>query len=151
MIKRSLLRILNSRPGGRSFGGQSSFFGLIASVKLVAWQEQIQIFSRGLYLFHFIHLSLGCACGMRKFLGQGLNPCHGSNNAESLTTRPPGNSRRTVFQNLPEIIPTGKFPGNMNSHTHTPVHTTTTKSGSKLYRSNNDFDSQRADHWNSFI
>ena len=30
--------------------------------------------------------------GMQKFLGQGLNPCHSSDNTKSLTTRPPGNS-----------------------------------------------------------
>ena len=29
---------------------------------------------------------------MQKFLGQGLNLCQGSDNAESLTGRPPGNS-----------------------------------------------------------
>ena len=34
----------------------------------------------------------GCTCGMWKFLGQGLNLSHGSDNAESLTARPPGNS-----------------------------------------------------------
>ena len=41
----------------------------------------------------------GHACGMRKFQGQGLNPSHSSSNlshssdnAKSLTSRPPGNS-----------------------------------------------------------
>lgn len=34
----------------------------------------------------------GRICSMLKFLGQGLNPSHGNNNAEALTSRPPGNS-----------------------------------------------------------
>ena len=39
-----------------------------------------------------------CAHGMQKFLGQGLNLYHSSDNAESLTSRPPGKSSR-VFLN----------------------------------------------------
>ena len=34
----------------------------------------------------------GHAHSMRKFPGQGMNPCHCSDNAKSLTTTPPGNS-----------------------------------------------------------
>ena len=34
----------------------------------------------------------GCAPGMQKFPGQGLNPSHRSDNAESLMARSPGNS-----------------------------------------------------------
>ena len=35
-------------------------------------------------LIYFIYLftCLGCACGMQKFLGQGLNPCHSSANVD---------------------------------------------------------------------
>ena len=36
--------------------------------------------------------------GMQKFLGQGLNPCHSSDNAESLAARPLGNSGRWYFR-----------------------------------------------------
>ena len=42
--------------------------------------------------FFFCH-----ACSMRKFPGQGSNPCHRSNNTESLISRPPGNSMAIVF------------------------------------------------------
>ena len=34
----------------------------------------------------------GCACDMHKFQGQGSNPSHNSDHAESLTSRPSGNS-----------------------------------------------------------
>jgi len=39
----------------------------------------------------------GCAPGMLKFPDQGSNPQHSSDNARSLTTRPPGNSRYKIF------------------------------------------------------
>ena len=39
--------------------------------------------------------------GMRKFLGQGLNLCHNSNHARSLTTRSPGNSKGEHFKEFP--------------------------------------------------
>ena len=39
----------------------------------------------------------GHAWGMQKFLGLGLNPSHSSDNAESLTARPPGNSPMVFF------------------------------------------------------
>ena len=34
---------------------------------------------------------------MHKFLGQGLNLCHSSDNARSLTAGPPGNSEKDLF------------------------------------------------------
>ena len=48
--------------------------------------------------FGFIDFSLllffffGCTHSMRKFPDQGSNLCHRSDNAKSLTARPPGNS-----------------------------------------------------------
>ena len=42
---------------------------------------------------------------MWKFPGQGLNPCHSSDNARSLTNRPPGNSY------YDQILKTGPYPG----------------------------------------
>ena len=53
--------------------------------------------------FLFFFFFCGCTHGMQKFPGQGLNPIHSSDfsccsdNARSLTTRPPGNSHN-VFQ-----------------------------------------------------
>ena len=38
---------------------------------------------------------IGCTQGMWKFLGQGWNPCHSSDNTRSLTVRPSGNSKNT--------------------------------------------------------
>ena len=35
---------------------------------------------------------------MRKFLGQGLNPCHSRDNARLLTPRPRGNSNHVLFE-----------------------------------------------------
>ena len=48
-----------------------------------------------IYIYIYI---FGRACSMQKFWGQRLNLNHGSDNAKSLTTRPPGNS--LVFLNL---------------------------------------------------
>ena len=42
------------------------------------------------YLFFFIYFA--CTHSMWKFPGQGSNLCHSSDNAESLTTKSPGNS-----------------------------------------------------------
>ena len=39
----------------------------------------------------------GCARGIQKFPGQGLNPSHSSDNTESLTARPPGTSRSRFY------------------------------------------------------
>ena len=47
------------------------------------------------------------ARGTQKFLDQGSNPCHGrdpnhsSDNARSLTARPPGNSRSFLSDDVP--------------------------------------------------
>ena len=41
----------------------------------------------------FCFVFFGYSHGMKKFLGQGLNLSHSSDNAESLSIRPPGNSR----------------------------------------------------------
>ena len=38
-----------------------------------------------------------CTCGMKKFLGQGLNPSHSSVKTRSLTARPPGKSYTIPF------------------------------------------------------
>lgn len=46
---------------------------------------------------------LGCASGIQKFPGQGLNPCHSndlshsSDKSRSLTARPSGNYRKCYF------------------------------------------------------
>ena len=42
-------------------------------------------------------LVFGRAHGMQEFLGQGSNLHHSSDNAESLITKPPGNSSATFF------------------------------------------------------
>jgi len=42
----------------------------------------------------------GYTCGMQKFPGQGLNLSHSSDNTESLTPRPPGNSCPILFKGL---------------------------------------------------
>ena len=59
---------------------------------------------------HFVCLFVfGQTHGMWKFLGQGLklshssNPSHSSDNAESLTVRPPGNSKQN-FLNLQVLL-----------------------------------------------
>ena len=44
------------------------------------------------FFFSFVFF-FGCAHDMYKLPGQGLNPCHSSDNAKSLTVRPPENSR----------------------------------------------------------
>ena len=44
------------------------------------------------WLLSFFFFFFDCACNMWKFLGQGLNASYSSDNTESLTTRPPGNS-----------------------------------------------------------
>ena len=45
--------------------------------------------NNGYYLFIYL---FGYTLGMWKFLGQGLNPNHSSDNTKSLIARPPGNS-----------------------------------------------------------
>jgi len=37
---------------------------------------------------------------MWKFPGQGMNPCHSSDNAKSLTPRPPGNSNFIILNSF---------------------------------------------------
>ena len=44
-------------------------------------------------LLDFFFFFFGCACTMWKFPGQGSNLRHSSDNAESLTTKPPENSQ----------------------------------------------------------
>ena len=52
------------------------------------------------FIYLFVYL-LGCTCGIHKLPGQGLSlhhssdPSHCSDNAGSLTIRPPGNSPKT--------------------------------------------------------
>ena len=50
-----------------------------------------------LFLFCFV-LFFGHTLGMWKFLAQGSNPSHSSDIAQSLTTRPPGNSSNLGFE-----------------------------------------------------
>ena len=47
------------------------------------------------FFFFFCHIQ-----GMQKFLGQGLNLSRSSDNAQLLTTRPPGNSYAIFFKGL---------------------------------------------------
>lgn len=53
-------------------------------------------------VYFFFVLFFGHLQGMRKFLGQRLNWSHNSDNTESLTSRPPGNSL-AVFLKLHAI------------------------------------------------
>ena len=41
----------------------------------------------------FLRWGGGHTCGLWKFLGQGWDLCHSSDNAKSRTARPPGNSK----------------------------------------------------------
>ena len=43
------------------------------------------------------HIYIGCTYPMQKFLGQGSNLYHSSDNTESLTTKPPGNSNFSLY------------------------------------------------------
>ena len=52
-----------------------------------------------LFLFCFV-LFFGHTLGMWKFLAQGSNPSHSSDIAQSLTTRPPGNSSNLGFEDF---------------------------------------------------
>jgi len=56
----------------------------------------VPVLSLSLFFFFF----LGSACGMQKFPGQGLNPCHSSNSAGSLTSRLQGISSCASFWNV---------------------------------------------------
>ena len=49
------------------------------------------------YFFLFFFFFFGCACGMQKFPSQGSNARRSSDNAESLSARPPGNSQHMWF------------------------------------------------------
>ena len=49
----------------------------------------------------------GCVHGMWKFSGQGLNLGHSSDNAESVTTRPPGNAPVVILREGKSMINTG--------------------------------------------
>ena len=49
------------------------------------------------WMLYFFILFFGHACGMQKFPNQGLNPSHLSENTESLTPRPPGNSLQSFI------------------------------------------------------
>ena len=51
--------------------------------------------------YHAISLSLfffGCACGLWKFLAQGLKSSHSSDNTESIAIMPPGNSMPSLYR-----------------------------------------------------
>ena len=55
-------------------------------------------FSLSLSLSFFFFFFFGCIHGTQKFFGQGLNPCHSSENTRSLfIARPPGNSQVQFF------------------------------------------------------
>ena len=66
---------------------------------------------------HIVHLKhmqfFGRTHGMQKFPGQGTNPSHSSDNAKSLTTRPPGNSQTyaTFSSSYSHTCSIWKFPG----------------------------------------
>ena len=49
-----------------------------------------------LFVFVFVFFFFGCTCCIQKFLGQGSNLHHSSDNARSLTTRLPGNSLNLI-------------------------------------------------------
>lgn len=49
--------------------------------------------------FLFLPFFFGCTCGMWKFLGQGSNPCHSSDNTGSLTRYAP-HENNCVYLNL---------------------------------------------------
>ena len=57
---------------------------------LMLWKQTIM--KSFLFFFSF---SFGCTRGMQKFLGQGSNLSHSSDNTESLTARLPGNSLKS--------------------------------------------------------
>ena len=47
-----------------------------------------------IFCFLFLFLATPAACGG---FHPGIEPCHGNDNAESVTTRPPGNSNVSIF------------------------------------------------------
>ena len=56
---------------------------------LICYECFYLLFIYVLYIYLFIDC---CICSMQKFPGQGLNLCHSSDHAKSLTAGPPGNS-----------------------------------------------------------
>ena len=64
----------------------------VSSLHLQVSDENLLLFKIKKKFFFF-----GSTCSMRKFLGQGLILSHSSDNAKSLTIRPPGNSKEDWF------------------------------------------------------
>jgi len=64
------------------------------SVRMLSkWRVEISVYkSSRVIVLGFYFYFFGLAHGMQKFLGLGWNPSHSSDNTESLTTRPIGNS-----------------------------------------------------------
>ena len=58
------------------------------------------------FCFLFFVFCFGCAYGIPKFQTKGSNPSHSNDNAKSLTARPPGNSRSSMFLKLVNKIDT---------------------------------------------
>ena len=65
--------------------------------------SRITLFGSCLIFFFFF---FGDTHDMEKFPGEKSNLCHSSDNAESLTTRPPGNSWSVLLLN--NCVPFGK-------------------------------------------
>ena len=70
-----------------------------------AWPKKKILVTLKLVLSFF----LGHINGMWKLLGQGSNSSHSSDNKESLTARPPGNSTKLVFSFHPHKKVTNTF------------------------------------------
>ena len=75
-------------------------------------------------LFYFYLCILGHAHSMRKFPGQGSNPCHSSDpshsndNAGSLTTKPQGNSPDFLNESIYDIVEVPVYPQSPSSFFH---------------------------------
>ena len=74
---------------GKMFLGQTPSLGFL--VVLACSRNRHSLILITIYSFLFIYF-FGHSHGMQKFLGQGSNPGHSSDNARSLTAQPPGNS-----------------------------------------------------------
>ena len=58
----------------------------------------------GFWFFLFFVCFFYFSHSMWKFSGKGLNPSHSSDNTESLTARPPGNSSMSLFLNVIYLV-----------------------------------------------
>ena len=81
-------------PGfrGQSLGSSSNRCGLVFSIFFPPSPTSEEDSNSTLYMIIFFAFVFGCNHSMQKFPSLGSNPLHSSDNAATLTARPPGNS-----------------------------------------------------------